>query len=72
MTDPDSEWRLWSGSTLIDTITVDEAGMPWQHGRFLPEPAFSQCKPWFDKVNAIVERRSSNGSTTPTIASKVP
>ncbi|MEV6537318.1 hypothetical protein ACGFWD_42860 [Streptomyces sp. NPDC048448] len=55
MTDPDSEWRLWSGSTLIGTITVDEAGMPWQHGRFLPEPAFSQFRPWFDKVNAIVE-----------------
>ncbi|WP_329375098.1 hypothetical protein [Streptomyces sp. NBC_01483] len=55
MIDPDSEWRLWNGSTLIGTITVDEAGMPWQHGRFLPEPAFSQFRPWFDKANAIVE-----------------
>ncbi|MFF1265286.1 hypothetical protein ACFVZE_05545 [Streptomyces anulatus] len=55
MTDLHAEWRLLSGSTLIGTITVDEPGMPWQHGRFFPEPAFSQFKPWFDEANALVE-----------------
>lgn len=55
MTDPGSAWRLLSGSTLVGTITVDEADMPWQRGRFLPEPAFSPFRPWFDEVNAIVE-----------------
>ncbi|MFD9445989.1 hypothetical protein ACFWBR_44305 [Streptomyces sp. NPDC060006] len=28
--------------------------MPWQRGRFLSEPAFSQFKPWFDEINALV------------------
>jgi hypothetical protein len=55
MTDLHSEWRLLSGSTLVGTITVDEVGMLWQRGRFLPKPVFSQFKPWFDEVNACVE-----------------
>ncbi|MFG3072139.1 hypothetical protein [[Kitasatospora] papulosa] len=55
MTGPDSEWQLLHGGTLVGTITVDEAGMPWQCGRFFPEPAFSQFRPWFDELNAILE-----------------
>ncbi|MFJ6438440.1 hypothetical protein [Streptomyces sp. NPDC091416] len=55
MTGPDSEWQLLHGGTLVGTITVDEAGMPWQRGRFFPEPAFSQFKPWFDELNAILQ-----------------
>lgn len=55
MTDRDNAWRLLSGSVLVGTITVDEAGMPWQRGHFPPEPAFSQFKPWFDEINGIVE-----------------
>ncbi|MEV7482417.1 hypothetical protein [Streptomyces halstedii] len=55
MTGPDSEWQLLNGGTLVGTITVDEAGMPWQRGHFFPEPAFSQFRPWFDELNAILE-----------------
>ncbi|MFI1177279.1 hypothetical protein [Streptomyces melanogenes] len=55
MTDPDGTWRLMSGNTLVGTITVDDGGMPWLRGRFFPEVAFSQFKPWFDAVNALVE-----------------
>ncbi|MFG3029111.1 hypothetical protein ACGFZJ_11350 [Streptomyces sp. NPDC048253] len=55
MTDRHDEWRLLSGSTLVGTIYVDEPGMPWQRGRFSAEPAFSQFKPWFDEINALVE-----------------
>ncbi|MFC8125764.1 hypothetical protein [Streptomyces sp. NPDC057302] len=54
MTDHHDEWRLLSGSTLVGTIVIDEPGMPWQRGRFLSEPAFSQFKPWFDEINALV------------------
>ncbi|MGW1195669.1 hypothetical protein ACWD4B_07365 [Streptomyces sp. NPDC002536] len=55
MTNPDSVWRLMSGGTLVGTITIDDADMPWLRGRFLPEPAFGRFKLWFDEVNALVE-----------------
>ncbi|MFJ5294613.1 hypothetical protein [Streptomyces sp. NPDC088348] len=55
MTDHHDEWRLLSGNILVGTIVVDDPGMPWQRGRFSPEPAFSQFKPWFDEINALVE-----------------
>ncbi|MFQ6855947.1 hypothetical protein AAIB46_34515 [Streptomyces sp. 35M1] len=55
MTGHQHEWRLLSGSVLVGTIAVDEPGMPWQRGCFFPEPAFSQFKPWFDEINALVK-----------------
>lgn len=55
MIDPDSIWRLMSGNTLVGTISVDDSDMPWLRGRFSPEPAFSQFKPWFDEINTLVE-----------------
>ncbi|MEV2248958.1 hypothetical protein AB0I94_00130 [Streptomyces sp. NPDC050147] len=54
MTDHHDAWRLLGGSTLVGTIVIDEPGMPWQCGRFLSEPAFSQFKPWFDEITALV------------------
>lgn len=44
-----------SGSTLVGTITVDDGDMPWLCGRFSPEPAFSQFRPWFDEINTLFE-----------------
>ncbi|MBK3557204.1 hypothetical protein JHN55_11820 [Streptomyces sp. MBT56] len=55
MTGPDTEWQLLNNGTLVGTITVDDAGMPWQRGRFLPAPAFSQFRPWLDELNTILE-----------------
>ncbi|MEV4502853.1 hypothetical protein [Streptomyces klenkii] len=55
MTDPDSVWQLMSGSTLVGTITVEDADMPWLRGCFLPSAVFNRFKPWFDEVNAIIE-----------------
>ncbi|MFK4066756.1 hypothetical protein [Streptomyces sp. NPDC029674] len=51
----DGTWRLMNGSTLVGTITVDDSDMPWLLGHFSPLPAFSQFKPWFDEINALVE-----------------
>ncbi|SBV05269.1 hypothetical protein YW5DRAFT_02814 [Streptomyces sp. Ncost-T6T-1] len=55
MTGPDTKWQLLNNGALVGTIIVDEAGMPWQRGRFLPEPAFSRFRPWFDELNTILE-----------------
>ncbi|MFD9793709.1 hypothetical protein ACFWXK_22490 [Streptomyces sp. NPDC059070] len=53
--DPDRVWRLMHGSTLVGTVHVEDSPMPWLRGRFVPEPAFSLFKSWFDEANALVE-----------------
>lgn len=55
MTRDDSTWRLMRQDDLLGTIAITEADFPWLHGRFAPEPAFAEVKPWFDAVLALME-----------------
>ncbi|MEV5379042.1 hypothetical protein AB0L26_24160 [Streptomyces nondiastaticus] len=47
-------WRLLRGDTLVGTITVNDADLPWLVGRFAAEPAFEEVRPWFDEVLALL------------------
>ncbi|WP_340563517.1 hypothetical protein [Streptomyces sp. GSL17-111] len=55
MSQDETVWRLMREDALMGTITVDEADFPWLRGRFVPERAFEEVKPWFDEVHVIVE-----------------
>lgn len=55
MNQANAMWRVMRQDTLLGTITVEEADFPRLGGSFLPEPAFTQVKPWFDEVLAVME-----------------
>ncbi|MEU9146995.1 hypothetical protein [Streptomyces sp. NPDC048349] len=54
MTSDGTTWRLLRRGALLGTVTVTEADFPWLRGRFAPEPAFAEVKPWFDEVLALM------------------
>ncbi|OEJ35535.1 hypothetical protein [Streptomyces subrutilus] len=55
MTGNDGGWRLMRRGALLGTITITEADFPWLRGRFTPEPAFAEVRPWFEAVLALLE-----------------
>ncbi|TMR07572.1 hypothetical protein ETD86_51570 [Nonomuraea turkmeniaca] len=40
---------------LVGEITVEEADMPWLHGRFAAGPAFLPLAPLFERELALIE-----------------
>lgn len=47
-----SVWTLLRQGRPLGAVTVESADFPWLHGRFAPEPAFEQVRPWFEAVQA--------------------
>ncbi|MGI5350514.1 hypothetical protein ACQEU8_20395 [Streptomyces sp. CA-250714] len=61
MAQENGTWRVMRQDVLIGTITVEEADFPWLRGSFVPEPSFSQVKPWFDDALALMEADDFEG-----------
>lgn len=54
-------WRLERARELLGEIVVEEADFPWLSGRFTPEPAFAEVKPWFDEALALLDAEEYEG-----------
>ncbi|MEU1687207.1 hypothetical protein [Micromonospora sp. NPDC005707] len=49
-------WRVYgAGGELLGEIEVEEHDMPWNRGRFRPQPGFEQLRPLFDEWNRAVD-----------------
>jgi hypothetical protein len=48
-------WRLLRRGEPLGEIVVDDGDFPWLHGRFVPEPAFSEVRPLFERSLELLD-----------------